>query len=167
MCYFIRVMKILAATDLSDDTHHMIAFTAKLVKQCGSKMYLLHMVPPCVMDMNLLVPQETLVDGYIPQEAMTTDCPLSLLESSDRIVKKLAKRVSEEWRVPIYGKAEEADDLVSCLNNFCMRHHIDMLVINNRQRSLLGSLLLGNTAEKLMRHIQIPIIVVPSQGNKA
>ncbi len=155
-------MKILAATDLSEDTRHMVDFTAKLVKQCGSKMYLLHMVPPCVMDVNNLLPREDFTEGLATDISPTFSCPDDLLKMTDARVKKLADEVREKWQVPIYGKAEEADDLIDCLNDFCERHKIDMLVINNRQHSLLGSLLLGNTTEKIMRHSRIPIVVVPS-----
>ncbi len=140
----------------------MLEFTAKLVKRCGSKMYVLHMVPPCLMDMSSFNAMDSLAEGFIGAADSTTDCPTDLLSLADARVKKLAAYIGDKWQVPIYGKAEESDSLVACLDDFCRRHHIDMLVISRRQHSLLGNLILGNTTEKLLRHIRIPVVVVPS-----
>lgn len=87
-----------------------------------------------------------------------TTCVLTM---ADRRAHLLAEQISREWGIPIYGKAEEADDIVECVHDFCKRHNIDILVIGNRHHSLLSSLLLGNTAEKLVRAAKIPVTVVP------
>ena len=55
---------------------------------------------------------------------------------------------------------------MTCVHDFCARHNIDILVIGNRHHSLLTSILLGNTAEKLVRAAKIPVTVVPC-GPKA
>ena len=55
---------------------------------------------------------------------------------------------------------------MSCMNAFCKRHNIDILVIGNRHHSLLTSILLGNTAEKIIRSATIPVTVVPCATSK-
>ena len=80
---------------------------------------------------------------------------------ADKRAHLLAEQIGREWGIPIYGKAEEADDIVECVHDFCTRHKINILVIGNRHHSLLSSLLLGNTAEKLVRSAKIPVTVVP------
>ena len=82
-------------------------------------------------------------------------------ELAEPFMKKLAEEISRKWDIPIYGKAEEADDIVECMNSFCKRHNVDMLVIGNRHHSFLTSILLGNTAEKIMRSATIPVTIVP------
>lgn len=44
------MMRVLAATDFSEESRPVLDYAANLVRQCGGKMYLLHAVEPCVID---------------------------------------------------------------------------------------------------------------------
>lgn len=165
-------MKILAATDFSEEGRAVLDFAANLSRQCGGKMYLLHAVEPCLLDAAGSMPTRDIVVGVnpIPGDLEPDMSPLpvcsDVLEIADRRAKEIAAKISAKWDIPIYGKAEEADDIVECVHDFCRRHGIDMLVIGNRHHTLLTSILLGNTAEKLVRAANIPVTVVPC-GPKA
>lgn len=153
------MFRVLVATDFSDDGRCVVDFAANLARQTGGKMYLLHAVEPCMMDAAASLPLE----GSSPSPESVpgeTRCQ-SLLEIANRRAHSAAEKISRKWDIPIYGKAEEADDIVECVHDFCRRHEIDMLVIGNRHHSLLSSILLGNTAEKLVRTATIPVTVVP------
>lgn len=151
------MIRVLAATDFSADGRVVVDFAANLVRQCGGKMYLLHVVEPCMVNAaGCLTPNE-LADGASLDELHHR----SLLNIAHTRATRAAEKISSKWDIPIYGKAEEADDVVECIHNFCGRHHIDLLVIGNRHHFLLSSILLGNTAEKLMRTSKIPVTVVP------
>lgn len=156
------MFRVLVATDFSEDGRCVVDFAANLARQTGGKMYLLHAVEPCMMDAAASIPLETESDaarehGSMPGEARCQ----SLLEIAESRARTAAEKISDKWDIPIYGKAEEADDIVECVHQFCARHAIDMLVIGNRHHSLLTSILLGNTAEKLVRTAKIPVTVVP------
>ena len=155
------MFRVLVATDFSEDGRCVVDYAANLARQTGGKMYLLHAVEPCMMDAAACVPLEgeepPPTAEYRPGE---TRC-ISLLELANKRAQAAAEKISARWDIPIYGKAEEADDIVECVHGFCERHDIDMLVIGNRHHSLLTSILLGNTAEKLMRSAKIPVTVVP------
>lgn len=165
-------MKILAATDFSEEGHPVLDFTANLARQCGGKMYLLHAVEPCLIDAAGSMPARDFAMGIPLAEtgAANADDDVPdyhlVLQMADKRAKELATRLGAKWEIPIYGKAEEADDIVECVHDFCRRHAIDMLVIGNRHHTLLTSILLGNTAEKLVRAAEIPVTVVPC-GPKA
>ncbi len=158
------MVRILAATDFSEESQAVLDFTANMVRQCGGKMYLLHAVEPCALDAAGSLPAEDMLGSPFatkvptPEEAAFCE---SILELADKRAKLLADEISQKWGVPIYGKAEEADDIVNCVHDFCRRHKVDILVIGNRHHSLLSSILLGNTAEKLVRAASIPVTVVP------
>ncbi len=163
------MVRILAATDFSEESHPVLDFTANMVRQCGGKMYLLHAVEPCALDAAGSLPADDMLgspfSATIPTPEETAFCH-SILEQADKRAKLLADEISQKWGIPIYGKAEEADDIVECVHDFCRRHSVDILVIGNRHHSLLTSILLGNTAEKLVRAASIPVTVVPC-GPKA
>lgn len=158
------MVRILAATDFSEENRPVLDYAARMTQRCGGKMYLLHVVEPCMLgaagalteaEMGVFVP------GTEPSIALPTEGADHVLMLADARAKKLAEEIRERWDIPVYGKAEEADDIVESVQDFCRRHHVDDLVIGNRHHSLLTSILLGNTAEKLMRAAQIPVTIVP------
>lgn len=154
------MLRVLVATDFSDDGRVVVDYAAHLVRQCGGKMYLLHAVEPCMADAAgcLTVEDDEEDDSSsLPGEIHHR----TLLELANARAHSAAEKIGKKWDIPIYGKAEEADDVVECIHQFCERHHVDMLVIGNRHHSLLSSILLGNTAEKLVRTARIPVTVVP------
>ena len=156
------MVRILAATDFSEEGKPVLDFTADMVKRCGGKMYLLHAVEPCMMDAAGCMAADDMLGGFSTMAPMEcTDQTSTVLAMADKRAHLLAEQISKDWDIPIYGKAEEADDIVECVHDFCTRHKIDVLVIGNRHHSLLSSLLLGNTAEKLVRAAKIPVTVVP------
>lgn len=158
------MFRVLAATDFSDDGRVVVDFAANMVRQCGGKMYLLHAVEPCMVDAAGCL---TIEEGE--DDESISPCEMrhrSLLEIANARAQRAAEIISRKWDIPIYGKAEEADDVVECIHRFCERHYIDLLVIGNRHHSLLSSILLGNTAESLMRTAKIPVTIVPCSPSK-
>lgn len=159
------MVRILAATDFSEESRPVLDYAAHMVRQCNGKMYLLHAVEPCMMNVYGSMDAShapVLGDELLPpHEIIDEECTNTLLEAANERACLLAEEIGKQYDIPIYGKAEEADDIVDCVHQFCQRHHIDVLVIGNRHSTLLTSILLGNTAEKLMRASRIPVTVVP------
>ncbi len=141
----------------------MLDFTAAMVRQSGGKMYLLHIVEPCALNAAGSLPADDMMGSYTRTMPSPEDYEMerTILECADARAKQLADEIRQQWCIPIYGKAEEAENIVESVHDFCRRHKIDNLVIGNRHHSLLSSLLLGNTAEKLVRAASIPVTVVP------
>lgn len=155
------MLKVLAATDFSCDGRAVVDFAADLVRRSGGKMYLLHAVEPCMIDAAGCISHER---GATDEESANGDGirhHATLLEISNHRAHCAAEKISKRWDIPVYGKAEEADDVVECIFRFCERHNIQLLVIGNRHHSLLSSILLGSTAARLVRAARIPVTVVP------
>ncbi len=159
------MVRILAATDFSEESQPVLDFTANLVRQCGGKMYILHAVEPCVLDAAGSLPADDMLGTSFTSTSFPTAQESAfcagVLENANARAKQLAEEIRQKWDIPIYGKAEEADDIVDCVHDFCKRHYVNILVIGNRHHSLLSSILLGSTAEKLVRASKIPVTVVP------
>ncbi len=163
-------MKILLATDLAEESIPARDFAAKLVKSCGSKMYLLHMVSPCLIDPPGTSHHEdsfgiSLPDIQVQEESL--EFTASLLSIADARSKVLGTQISSQWGIQVYAKAEEGTDLIAHILKFCSRHHVDMLVVGNHHHSLLGNLLLGNTTNKFVQHSNIPLLIVPCDKPEA
>lgn len=162
------MVRILAATDFSEENRPVLDYAANLVRLCVGKMYLLHAVEPCMIDVAGSLGEVDL-SGFVPGTEAVLPAAVEtaqILALADARAKKLGEEMQAQYGIPVYAKAEEADDIVDCVSEFCKRHAIDTLVIGNRHHSLFTSILLGNTAEKLMRAARIPVTVVPC-GPKA
>ena len=166
------MVRILVATDFSEEGQPVLDFAAEMVCKTGGKMYLLHAVEPCIIDAaGSLSGGSNMGAGDIPgnlpnMDYQRMDACQAVLAIADARAKQLGEQISRKWGIPIYAKAEENDDIVDCVHQFCRRHNITQLVIGNRHHSLLTSILLGNTAEKLVRAASIPVTVGPC-GSKS
>lgn len=160
-CYDIAMVRILAATDFTEESQPVLDYAANLVRQCGGKLYVLHAVEPCVIDaagtMSAYETPEIEPGMGMPHVGIGSE----VLTLADKRAKEIADLVEKKYAIPVYGKAEEADDIVECIINFCKRHDVGTIAIGNRHHSLLTSILLGNTAEKIVRAATIPVVVVP------
>lgn len=58
------------------------------------------------------------------------------------------------------GKRNETAETIL---KYCKSNFIDLLVIGTHSHSVLENVLMGNTAVKVVRHTQIPLLVVPTK----
>lgn len=58
--------------------------------------------------------------------------------------------------------AVESGDPRSVLLNFCEKHRCDWVVVGKHTHSAVAEWFLGNVAAYVVRHCQVPVLVVPS-----
>ncbi|MGQ4808125.1 hypothetical protein NKDENANG_01492 [Candidatus Entotheonellaceae bacterium PAL068K] len=91
--------------------------------------------------------------GSDPVEAQST-----VVEETDiylaGVTKALQSRGLKASRVGRYGKAAEA------IIDYAAHHDISIIIMATHGRSGVGRWLLGNTAEKVLRGTQVPILLI-------
>ena len=88
------MVRILAATDFTEDNRPVLDFTANMVRQTGGKMYLLHAVEPCMMDAAGSMAADDMLGGFATVP-MIEDVPdNTVLTMADRRAKMLAEAIS-------------------------------------------------------------------------
>ena len=108
----------------------MLDFAAEMVCKTGGKMYLLHAVEPCIIDAAGSLSGGSMGAGDIPGnlpnvDYQRMDACQAVLAIADARAKQLGEQISKKWGIPIYAKAEESDDIVDCVHQFCKRHNIE------------------------------------------
>jgi hypothetical protein len=144
------MVRILAATDFSEEGKPVLDFTADMVKRCGGKMYLLHAVEPCMMDAAGCMAADDMLGGFSTMAPMEcADQTTTVLAMADKRAHLLADQISKEWDIPIYGKAEEADDIVvtNTIGNKAIVYQHDVAVTAGQTVNF--GLELANPTEKL------------------
>jgi len=78
--------------------------------------------------------------------------------NSENIVDAIVKRLAGDIEVTHFTEyGSTADGIITCAKEF----DADLIVIGTHRRSGLDRLLMGSVAEHVVRHSEIPVLVVP------
>jgi nucleotide-binding universal stress UspA family protein len=141
----IRIRRILAATDFSEQATLALKIAARLAKQLRSRLYVLHTVVPQVYTPGI---------GVLAPVLQEVD-----LEGAREQLHEYAIKIPEVRTV----KHEEIvlnDTVIEAISGEVESKIIDLVVMGSHGRGGLGKLLLGSNAENAIRHLHCPILVV-------
>lgn len=148
----IAIRRILAPTDLSDNSLPAVRYAAELADKFAAELVLLHVVQDAVL---------VLPDAVMPTPVAGPD--LNEMVASART--SLANVVTEQnlsrfhptCEVRIGAPAAEIDAAAKELK-------ADLICVSTHGRTGLAHLLLGSVAEKIVRYAPCPVLVVRSKS---
>ena len=142
----LRLQKILCATDFSECSQKAFHYAVSLAKQFNAEILLLHVF-------ETLPPQVGILEGAFMDTTIHED----------------AVRQLDEWR----GRVSPAVQAKTAFRDGTATHKqivaaakefgADLIVIGNHGRNALGRVLMGNTAEKVVRFAPCPVLVIRQQ----
>lgn len=144
--------RILVTTDFSEAGDHAIAHAFRLAADHGAEVLLLHVL-------ETVIAPNPLYAHYYPTDLLTPE------------VRARAETAAQEAlleRVPKTGPLAEVSHRVVVAHGMPAEEIIrnahderaDLLVISTHGRTGLKRFLLGSTAERVIRHVQCPVLVV-------
>jgi universal stress protein A len=141
--------RILAPTDLSKPSKCALKTAAALAQKCGAKLILFYVVqcPTCA---SFDAPPDT-------GKMMAQAC-----ESLDDIARTIPPDVAVE-KIVRFGTREPVEEIITEADDASA----DLIVIATHGYSGLKRVLLGSTAERVVRHAPCPVLVVRRLGNAA
>lgn len=144
--------RILVTTDFSDAGDHAVGHAFRMAADHGARVLLLHVL-------ELIVTPSPLYAPYYPTE---------LLSPSVRARAERDARGALEERVPRRGPLAAvpyellvvhgmpAEEIIRTAE----QHDADLIVISTHGRTGLTHFFLGSTAERVIRHVHCPVLVV-------
>jgi len=133
---------ILAPTDFSDRSREAVRTAIRIAEKCGAQVTLLHVVQPSAAN--------AFDAGLAVAEIVTSsqECLEELARemSSGRVKDKLVRLAAQGTVQEIIGTAQDVS--------------ADLMVIATHGYGLLKRVLLGSTADYLVRHAPCPVLVV-------
>ena len=144
----LRFEKILVPIDFSDCSMKGLAYAKALAKQCGSKLVLLHSVA---------------LQYYVTNvEYARYDLPL-LMQQTEKATRNQMRDLIEktDWDGI---EVESLMQIGHAGQQVCARaidHHADVIVTSTHGTTGFEHILLGSTAEYVVRHASCPVLVVP------
>ena len=144
----IRLERILAATDLSAPARHAVERAALVAKDARTALHLVHVISNPVLGRLRRLLEE-------PQD----DVELRLRRKIDQDVARLGEHLAQA-----YGVTAAADvvtgDLIASIVGHAAASRAGLLVLGARGASFMRHLMLGSTAERLVRKSDRPLLVV-------
>jgi nucleotide-binding universal stress UspA family protein len=141
----LQIRKILVPVDFSSASHQAIKFALPLLRRFGAELHLVHVSAPDVP-----------LSGLAAMPIVLTET-----ESADRVrlhLKRAAEKSAAELQTAnIHALRGEAFEEICRLTRDI---DIDLIVISTRGQTGFKHLLMGSTAERVVRHSPCPVLVL-------
>jgi nucleotide-binding universal stress UspA family protein len=140
-----HIQRILCAVDFSDASREAVHFSTELARQFGSTVVLFHVYQ---------------LPGYSLPEGVVLPGPETLAKLFDRI-----NSVLDEWKgdvskreVPVETATAQGSPWAEIVER--AKQDIQLIVVGSHGHTGLRHVLLGSTAERVVRHAPCPVLTV-------
>ena len=151
-----KITKILIAIDDNKFSENAAAYGFDLARLSGAEVGMAHIVEPIVFPTGSSdVLTATPFEGSAIADPELINAQTA---SSENIIEKTIKKFAGDIKVTHfteYGSTSEG--ILSCSREF----GADLIVLGTHSRSGFERLLMGSTAEQVVRHSEVPVLVVP------
>jgi nucleotide-binding universal stress UspA family protein len=143
-----RIQRLLAATDLSAPARHAAERAALVARELGASLELLHVISVAPVDRlrRLLAEASADLESQVAADALTE-------------VRRLSESLQQQYQVQPTTHVEHGA-LLRQIEARADASAADVLVLGARGASFMRHLLLGSTAERLVRRASRPMLVV-------
>jgi len=151
----IPIHRILVATDFSEPAQAALNWAATLARELGSQLYLLHVVP----------------EPYAyPWGTELSMLPLNdILAQSEQAAHQRLEELAATTRLPA-GRTVARSVVgtpVDQILGIVADERIDLVVLGTHGRGMVGHLLLGSVAERVVRRSPVPVLTVHGEHRAA
>lgn len=146
----LHLQTILVATDFSPPAEKALHYAQRFAQQFGSKIVVLHVIEP-------VYPYP--VDGLMHFPGDLQDPMVELRPAVEKSLERLAETAAQAAGVVVRPKTRVGRAWRE-ITEAATAENADAIVIATHGRSGLAHVLLGSTAEKVVRHAPCPVLVV-------
>jgi nucleotide-binding universal stress UspA family protein len=149
------IARLLAATDLSAPARHAAERAALLARELGAELALLHVISASPVDRlrRLLAEAPADLEARVGADAR-------------RDIERLGEILRSAYGVPARAEVSSGQ-LIAQINGRAVAGDADLVVLGARGASYMRHLLLGSTAERLVRKSVKPLLVVRQPPHEA
>ena len=144
---------LLAATDFSAPSRQAVSRAARIAHETGAPLALLHVLPGDALDQL----RQWLGLASAPEQAMR--------DEAARELEGLAARLAEAHHLPVQAHCADGPVLDEVLRH-AQALDTPLLVLGARGQGFMRRLILGSTAERLMRRSPRPLLVVRQKAHE-
>ncbi|GAB2985008.1 universal stress protein [Mucilaginibacter puniceus] len=149
------IKKILIGIDNSSFAEHAAKYAFDMARTFKAKVGLVHIVEP-----NFMPPSAGMdpLSGSLPNAIGEAEIMNVQNDMSENLLEKIEKKFGKDLQVTHFNEfGDTADGIIDCSKDF----GADLIVVGTHSRSGIDRLLMGSVAEHVVRHSEIPVLVVP------
>src|ERR1700679_1064044 len=158
------ISKVLIAVDASEASEHAAAYGFDIARKFNAAVGLANIVEPAVL------PQMTSgadpIKGFPIQGTGIEELELMDIQKdqSDNIVNQTIKKLAGDLEVTHFNEfGATGDGIIKCSKEF----NADLIVLGTHGRTGFDRFLMGSIAEYVVRHSEVPVLVVPMKEEKS
>jgi len=158
-----KIKKILIGIDDSIFAQHAAEYGFDIANSFKAQVGLVHIVEP------MITPPSgggDVILGSSTQGLSVNDIELMNIQSdaSETLIERTIKKFGGNLQVTHFNEfGNTADGIIDCGKEF----KADLIVIGTHSRTGLDRLLMGSVAEHVVRHSEIPVLVVPMKESES
>lgn len=156
-----EIKHILYASDLGESSRPAFRMAVELAAVHKAKITFLHVIEA------MSPSAEAVIETYFDPEALAE----MRKAGTEELKHKMAERIERFWREEVpdgfefpQGKPEvriEKGNVEEMIMKTARKSQADMIVMGTRTHSALSKMFLGSSAQRVMQHSDIPVLVVP------
>ncbi len=146
-----KIKKILATTDFSDASRHGVGYAVALAEKLGAAVALLHVVEPgsWVSNMGSVI--------WVREDS-------EVVASAREKLATMAEREGKGEVAVTFSVALRTGNAFDAIATAALEHGSELIVIATHGRTWADRVLLGSTAERVVRHAPCPVLTVPARS---
>jgi len=155
------IQKILIAIDDSAYAEHAAEYGFDIARKFNAAVGLVNIVEPAMMPQ--MASSADPILGMSLQGSGIEEMELLDIQKnqSENIVDRAIKKFAGDMQVTHFSEyGSTADGIVKCSKEF----KADLIVIGTHNRTGIDRLLMGSVAEHVVRHSEVPVLVVPMKS---
>jgi nucleotide-binding universal stress UspA family protein len=153
-----KITKILIGIDDSKYAEHAAEYGFDIAHKFNAAVGVVNIIEPVVMTETTAGIDPLLGAGMAGNIAQDMEILDIQKNNSANMVESTVKRLGGDMQVTHFTEyGATADGIITCSKEF----GADLIVIGTHSRSGLDRLLMGSIAEHVVRHSEIPVLVVP------
>jgi len=149
----IQLKKILVPSDFSDFSKHALRYGCELANRFNAELHLLHVLQDIV--------------ALVPEPGMAFPAPGDYMEEMKQSASRALQDLpDDEWvrDIPVVREVRVGTPFLEIVR-YARDTDIDLVVVGTHGRSGLAHVLLGSTAEKVVRKSACPVLTVRPEGH--
>lgn len=157
-----KIQRILIGIDDSKYAENAAAYGFEMARTLGSQVGIVNIVEPIIFPSSNsdTITGTTFESGGIPDTEILNAQTESAENTMDRTIKKFAGDLNVTQFTDFGSTAE---GILKCSKEFAA----DLVIIGTHSRSGLDRLLMGSIAEHVVRHSDVPVLVVPFRESES
>ncbi|ASU32767.1 universal stress protein [Mucilaginibacter xinganensis] len=159
-----KISRILIGIDDSKYAAHAAEYGFEMAHKFGAKVGVVNIIEPMIAP-DAGVGIDPLMGSAIGNAALQDMEILDIQKNqSENIMERTIKEFAGTMEVTHFTEyGLTADGIIECSKEFAA----DLIVIGTHSRSGLDRLLMGSVAEHVVRHSEVPVLVIPFKGTES